>query len=308
MLLEPALQEFVDAVAAHALPEDLRELRAISESALPQLQGAPQAVAHVIEHTIIARDGHALELRFYTPEGLPDGPVPALLFAHGGGWFQCSLAVYDGPFRALANASGCVIAAAGYRLAPEHPFPVPLHDVADAWRWLQDNTERLGLDPRRLAIGGDSAGGNLAAACCLLLREQGLPQPRHQLLLYPALDAGMGSDSYRDYAAGYYLSAELMQRCWQAYLGGLAQPPALASPAHTTDLQGLAPATILSCEHDPLRDEAEQYAGRLQAAGIDCTLERLPGMIHACIHLRTVSASTDAAVQRAGALLRRALH
>ena len=164
MLLEPALQQFVDAVAAHALPEDLRELRAISESALPQLQGAPQPVAHVIEHTVIARDGHALELRFYTPEGLPDGPVPALLFAHGGGWFQCSLAVYDGPCRALANASGCVIVAVGYRLAPEHPFPVPLHDVADAWRWLQDNAERLGLDPRRLAIGGDSAGGNLAAA------------------------------------------------------------------------------------------------------------------------------------------------
>ncbi|HEL5027338.1 TPA: alpha/beta hydrolase [Stenotrophomonas maltophilia] len=309
MLLEPALQQFVDAVAAHALPEDLRELRAISESALPQLQGAPQPVAHVIEHTVIARDGHALELRFYTPEGLPDGPVPALLFAHGGGWFQCSLAVYDGPCRALANASGCVIVAVGYRLAPEHPFPVPLHDVADAWRWLQDNAERLGLDPRRLAIGGDSAGGNLAAACCLLLRERGLPQPCHQLLLYPALDAGMGSGSYRDYATGYYLSAELMQRCWQAYLSGmdLDPPPALASPAHATDLQGLAPASVLSCEHDPLRDEAEQYAHRLQAAGVDCMLERLPGMIHACIHLQGVAASTGMAIQRAGDLLRQAL-
>lgn len=307
MLLEPALQQFVDAVAAHALPEDLRELRAISESALPQLQGAPQAVAHVVEHTVIARDGHALELRFYTPEGLPDGPVPALLFAHGGGWFQCSLAVYDSPCRALANASGCVIAAVGYRLAPEHPFPVPLHDVADAWQWLQDNAERLGLDRRRLAIGGDSAGGNLAAACCLLLRERSLSQPCHQLLLYPALDAGMGSGSYRDYATGYYLCAELMQRCWQAYLGDLAQPSALASPAHASNLQGLAPASVLSCEHDPLRDEAERYAHRLQAAGVDSTLERLPGMIHACIHLQGVAASTGMAVQRAGHLLRQAL-
>jgi len=168
MQLEPALQQFVDAVASQPLPDDLRELRAISESALPQLQGAPQPVAHVIEHAVIARDGHALEVRLYTPEGLPDGPAPALLFAHGGGWFQCSLAVYDGPCRALANAGGCVIVAVGYRLAPEHPFPVPLHDVADAWQWLQDNAERLGLDPQRLAIGGDSAGGNLAAACCLL--------------------------------------------------------------------------------------------------------------------------------------------
>ncbi|MBH1449270.1 alpha/beta hydrolase [Stenotrophomonas maltophilia] len=307
MQLEAALQQFVDAIAAHPLPEDLRELRAISESALPQLQGAPQPVARVIEHTVIARDGHALEVRLYTPEGLPDGPAPALLFAHGGGWFQCSLAVYDGPCRALANASGCVIVAVGYRLAPEHPFPVPLHDVADAWQWLQDNTERLDLDPQRLAIGGDSAGGNLAAACCLLLRERALPQPCHQLLLYPALDAGMGSDSYRDYAAGYYLSAELMQRCWQAYLGDLDQPPSLASPAQATDLQGLAPASVLSCEHDPLRDEAEQYAHRLQAAGVDCTLERLPGMIHACIHLQGVAVSTGVAVMRAGDLLRQAL-
>lgn len=307
MLLEPALQQFVDAVAAHPLPEDLRELRAISENALPQLQGAPQPVAHVVEHTVIARDGQALELRLYTPQGLSHGPAPALLFAHGGGWFQCSLAVYDGPCRALANASACVVAAVGYRLAPEHPFPVPLYDIADAWQWLQDHAERLGLDPQRLAIGGDSAGGNLAAACCLLLRELGLPQPCHQLLLYPALDAGMDSDSYRDYAAGYYLSAELMQRCWQAYLGDLAEPPALASPAHATDLKGLAPASVLSCEHDPLRDEAEYYARRLQAAGVGCTLERLPGMIHACMHLQAVSTATAVAVQRAGDLLRHAL-
>ncbi|HDS1550103.1 TPA: alpha/beta hydrolase [Stenotrophomonas maltophilia] len=307
MLLEPALQQFVDAVAAHPLPEDLRELRAISENALPQLQGAPQPVAHVVEHTVIARDGQALELRLYTPQGLSHGPAPALLFAHGGGWFQCSLAVYDGPCRALANASGCVVAAVGYRLAPEHPFPVPLYDIADAWQWLQDHAERLGLDPQRLAIGGDSAGGNLAAACCLLLRELGLPQPCHQLLLYPALDADMDSDSYRDYAAGYYLSAELMQRCWQAYLGDLAEPSALASPAHATDLKGLAPASVLSCEHDPLRDEAEYYARRLQAAGVGCTQERLPGMIHACMHLQAVSTATAVAVQRAGDLLRHAL-
>ena len=307
MQLEPALQQFVDAVASQPLPDDLRELRAISEGALPTLQGAPQPVARVIEHTVIARDGHALEVRLYTPEGLLDGPAPALLFAHGGGWFQCSLAVYDGPCRALANAGGCVIVAVGYRLAPEHPFPVPLHDVADAWQWLQDNAERLGLDPQRLAIGGDSAGGNLATACCLLLRERGLPQPCHQLLLYPALDAGMGSDSYREYASGYYLSAELMRRCWKGYLGDLHPPLALASPAHATDLRGLAPASVLSCEYDPLRDEAEQYARRLQAAGIGCTLERLPGMIHACIHLQGVAVSTGVAVQRAGDLLRQAL-
>lgn len=303
MPLEPALQAFVDAVAAHPLPDDLLQLRALSEQALPTLQGATEAVAHVVEHVISARDGHALVVRLYTPAASSTAPAPALLFAHGGGWFQCSLAVYDGPCRALANASGYVVAAVGYRLAPEHPFPVPLHDVADAWLWLQSNATALGLDPSRLAIGGDSAGGNLAAACCLLLRDQGLLLPRHQLLLYPALDATMASDSYREFASGYYLSAELMQRCWQAYLqdGDRRQP--LASPLHASDLRGLPAATVLSCQFDPLRDEAEQYAGRLQDAGVDCTLERLPGMIHACIHLHGVSAATDIAVQRAAALL-----
>lgn len=147
MLLEAELQQFVDAVAAHPLPDDLRALRAISESTLPQLQGAPQPVAHVIEHTLTTRDGHAVELRLYTPDGLPDGPAPALLFAHGGGWFQCSLAVYDGPCRALANSSGCVIVAVGYRLAPEHPFrsrcmtlPMPgsgCRPMPGAWDWTR---------------------------------------------------------------------------------------------------------------------------------------------------------------------------
>lgn len=307
MALEPALQRFVDAVAGHPLPDDLRELRAISASALPQLQGLPPPVAHVIERTLIARDGQRLDVRLYTPQQLPDGPAPALLFAHGGGWFQCSLAVYDGPCRALAAASGCVVAAIGYRLAPEHPFPRPLLDVADAWLWLHANAASLGLDPRRLAIGGDSAGGNLAAACCLLLREQGLPQPLHQLLLYPALDAAMDSDSYRSFADGFYLSADLMRRCWQAYLGDHDAAQALASPLQAADLSGLPSASVLSCEYDPLRDEAEQYATRLRAAGVNCTQERLSGMIHACIHLHGVAPSTGVAVQRAGALLRLAL-
>ncbi len=245
-------------------------------------------------------------MEYLKPKQAVTGRV--VLQLHGGGYIGPMKNIYR---RFAVKYSelglGADVLTPDYRVAPEHPFPVPLHDVADAWQWLQANAEGLGLDPQRLAIGGDSAGGNLAAACCLLLRDLGLPQPCHQLLLYPALDAGMGSDSYRDYAHGYYLSAELMQRCWQAYLGDRHPPQALASPAHATDLHGLAPASVLSCEHDPLRDEAEQYARRLQTAGIDCTLERLPGMIHACIHLQGVAASTGMAVQRAGVLLRQAL-
>lgn len=179
MQLEPALQQFVDAVAAHPLPEELRELRAISESALPQLQGAPQPVAHVIEHTVIARDGQALDVRLYTPEGLPDGPAPALLFAHGGGWFQCSLAVYDGPCRALADASGCVIVAVGYRLAPEHPFPVPGRGCrttpsASGWTrsdWRSAATAPVAIWPPPAACCcAISACRNRATSCCCTRR------------------------------------------------------------------------------------------------------------------------------------------
>jgi len=173
MPLEPALQSFVDAVAAQPLPDDLLQLRALSEQALPTLQGATEAVSHVVEHVVSARDGHALVVRLYTPAAINTEPRPALLFAHGGGWFQCSLAVYDGPCRALANASGHVIAAVGYRLAPEHPFPTPLHDVADAWLWLQAHAAAWASIQRvwSSAATAPAAISPPRAACCCAIRD-----------------------------------------------------------------------------------------------------------------------------------------
>lgn len=206
-----------------------------------------------------------------------------MLFAHGGGWCLGSLALYDRPCQALANATGRVILSVDYRLAPEYPFPRPLEDVYQALCWVAQQAPQLGIDAQRLAVGGDSAGGNLAAAVALLARDRGGPHIERQLLLYPALSREMATTSYREFAEGHFLTRNAMVFCWQQYLAQRRDPG--AEPLHAATLRGLPPATILSCEYDPLRDEAEQYAQRLREAGVPVRCERLPGMVHACIHM-----------------------
>lgn len=206
-----------------------------------------------------------------------------MLFAHGGGWCLGSLALYDRPCQALANATGRVILSVDYRLAPEYPFPQPLEDVYRALCWVAQQAPQLGIDAKRLAVGGDSAGGNLAAAVALLARDRGGPHIERQLLLYPALSREMTTKSYCEFAEGYFLTRDAMVFCWQQYLAQRRDPG--AEPLHAATLRGLPPATILSCEYDPLRDEAEQYAQRLREAGVPVRCERLPGMVHACIHM-----------------------
>ena len=139
-------------------------------------------------------------MRAYTPAGAPPGAVlPALVYAHGGGWFLCSLELYDNPCRALANATGCMVLSVDYRLAPEHKFPVPVEDFYCALRWVCEQAGMLGVDPARIAVGGDSAGGNLAAAAAIMARDRGGPRIAHQLLCYPVLDHSFSTDSYRAY-------------------------------------------------------------------------------------------------------------
>ncbi|MNK14197.1 Carboxylesterase NlhH [compost metagenome] len=307
MSLDPDIACFL-----HTLPPPevvagltLQQIRAASEAALPALQGPLQPVAEVRDFSVTAADGHAIGVRAYWPAGHRPGQVRAgLLFAHGGGWFQCSLAVYDNPCRALAQATGCVVLAVDYRLAPEHRFPIPLDDVYAALCWSHAQAATLDIDPARLMVGGDSAGGTLAAAVALLARDRGGPPIHHQLLLYPALDTASDTDSHRQFGEGYYLGTALMQRCWQAYLGdGNAADDGHAVPARATDLRRLPPASVLVCEYDPLRDEAEQYAARLRQAGVAVHCERLPGMIHACLHLMGTAPAARVLLDRSAALL-----
>ncbi|OKB65389.1 esterase, partial [Serratia marcescens] len=262
-------------------PASLAEMRAATEAGLRQLQGEAELSGGVRDCTVVAADGHRIALRAYHPAGENRATAqPAMLFAHGGGWCLGSLALYDRPCQALANATGRVILSVDYRLAPEYPFPQPLEDVYQALCWVAQQAPQLGIDVKRLAVGGDSAGGNLAAAVALLARDRGGPHIERQLLLYPALSREMTTTSYREFAEGYFLTRDAMVFCWQQYLAQRRDPG--AEPLHAATLHGLPPATILSCEYDPLRDEAEQYAQRLREA-VRC--ERLPGMVHACIHM-----------------------
>lgn len=307
MSLDPDIARFLSTLPPTTVVAgmSLQQIRAASEAALPPLQGPPDAVAAVRGFSVRGHDGHAIAVRAYWPAGHEPGQTrPGLLFAHGGGWFQCSLTVYDRPCRALANASGCVVLAVDYRLAPEHRFPIPLEDVYAALCWSHASAALLDIDPARLMVGGDSAGGNLAAAVALLARDRGGPPIHHQLLLYPALDTAIDSESHQLFGQGYYLETALMQRCWEAYLGERwAQADGYAVPARAPSLQGLPACSVLVCECDPLRDEGEQYATRLAAAGVPVQCERLPGMVHACLHLMGIAPAAKVLLERVAAIV-----
>ncbi len=284
MPLDERIAAFLTASADAPPPASLAEMRAAAETGLRRLQGKAEPSGGVRDFTVVAADGYRIALRAYLPAGENRAAAqPAMLFAHGGGWCLGSLALYDRPCQALANATGRVILSVDYRLAPEYPFPQPLEDVYRALCWVAQQAPQLGIDAKRLAVGGDSAGGNLAAAVALLARDRGGPHIERQLLLYPALSREMTTKSYCEFAEGYFLTRDAMVFCWQQYLAQRRDPG--AEPLHAATLRGLPPATILSCEYDPLRDEAEQYAQRLREAGVPVRCERLPGMVHACIHM-----------------------
>ncbi|NCJ11305.1 alpha/beta hydrolase [Serratia marcescens] len=284
MPLDERIAAFLTASADAPPPASLAEMRVAAETGLRRLQGEAEPSGGVRDFTVVAADGYRIALRAYLPAGENRAAAqPAMLFAHGGGWCLGSLVLYDRPCQALANATGRVILSVDYRLAPEYPFPQPLEDVYRALCWVAQQAPQFGIDAQRLAVGGDSAGGNLAAAVALLARDRGGPHIERQLLLYPALSREMTTKSYCEFAEGYFLTRDAMVFCWQQYLAQRRDPG--AEPLHAATLRGLPPATILSCEYDPLRDEAEQYAQRLREAGVPVRCERLPGMVHACIHM-----------------------
>ncbi|TCW83986.1 esterase [Burkholderia sp. SRS-46] len=288
MPLDPRLAAWLDQLPAADARVSLAELRAVTDQSLRAWHGPLETVARSETFEVPARDGQSIRVRAYWPAAIRDSasPQPAIVYAHGGGWCLGTLALYDNPCSALANATQCVVLSVDYRLAPEHAFPVPLEDFCDALAWVFAHAAGLGIDPARIAVGGDSAGGNLAAAACLVARDHGGPPIAHQLLLYPPLDASMNTASYRDYGQGYYLTSDVMRYCFDMYLADPADGRSpYASPLLAATHAALPPATLLVCEYDPLRDEAEAYAEKLRQSGVPVQVEWLPGMIHACIHM-----------------------
>ncbi len=243
------------------------EARARAEVEYPMLAGGPRPVEQALD--LEARRGTVtIPLRLYLPKGV-EKPVPAMLWLHGGGWVVGSIATHDAPSRLLAELSGCAVVSVGYSLAPEHRFPSAVEDAVAAYRHVVENAERLGLDPRAIGVGGDSAGGNLAAVLCHEARERRLPRPALQVLIYPVTDLSRSTPSYRTFADGYILTANAMGWFIEHYLGdtALASDPR-ASPIHNQSFSELPPALIHTAGFDPLRDEGRAYAERLQAAGI----------------------------------------
>lgn len=309
MPLNPHVEGILAAFAA-APPLDIAtatpaQIRATNDR--PLAFGEPPAVARV-EDVAIALPGRTLDARLYMPEGAGDRP-PLVVYYHGGGWVVGTLDTHDGTCRALARASGAAVLSVAYRLAPEHRYPLPVDDCFEALCWARDNAAKLGVDAARLAVAGDSAGGNLAAAVAIRARDAGGPALRHQLLLYPVADRDFARASYRDNGGGeYFLSTEMMQWFWDHYLGDLPTGQAtLAALVLHDDLAGLAPATMFAAEYDPLRDEGLAYAERLAAAGVDVDSAVAPGMIHGFASMFQAVPDAMPWIERAGARLAAAL-
>ena len=205
-----------------------------------------------------------------------------LVYFHGGGWVLGDLESHDRVCRALANGAGCVVVSVDYRLAPEHVFPAGAEDCYAATKWVAENAASLGADPARLAVGGDSAGGNLAAVVAMMARDRGGPAINFQLLLYPVTDCALDTPSQKEFAAdGYVLSRADMEWFWKNYVDTSAEKHnPYACPLRAKNLKGLPPALVLTASHDPLRDEGERFAERLIAAGVAVTCTRYEGVTH----------------------------
>lgn len=273
--VQAMLDELVGLPAMQTLPVDV--IRAGSEKRFA-LGGRRLPVGDIVDRTIDGPGGD-LKLRIYTPKG--QGPFPLIVFFHGSGFVVCSLETHDTMCRHLCAGADSVLVSVDYRLAPEHKFPAGPDDCMAATRWAGAHAGELNADSARIALAGDSAGGNLAAVTALRLRDEGGPQTRAQLLIYPVTDAAADTPSYRENAEGYGLTREGMIWFWNHYLGSPADGAnPLASPLRATDLSRLPPAFVLTAEYDPLRDEGEIYASRLIAAGVPTKLVRYDGMNH----------------------------
>ncbi|WP_119730367.1 alpha/beta hydrolase [Thermomonospora amylolytica] len=255
--------------------EDLRRAR----RRVPAAAHTPHPPPAEVRDLEVDGPGGPVPVRLYRPRPRSAGPLPALVYLHGGGFVLGDIDDVDGLCRELSARVGCAVVNVGYRLAPEHPFPAA---VEDAWAALADvaaRPGRYGADPARLAVAGESAGGNLAAVTAQRARDEGLALV-HQLLVYPVTDTAMDTPSWAEHGSGLGLDAAMMAAYLDLYRCGADPADPRLAPLRAADLSGLAPATVITAEYDILRDEGEAYARRLAEAGVPVELRRYPGMIH----------------------------
>ncbi len=308
MPVDPQAQAFLDILTALNAPpintQTVEEVRTTYDE-MAQFSGTPEEV-HAVEDQMIPGPAGKIPVRIYTPEGT--SPFPVLVYFHGGGWTIGTLNGYDGVCRALTNAAKCIVVSVDYRLAPEHKFPAAVEDAYAATQWVIQHATEIQGNPEQVAVGGDSAGGNLAAVVSHMARDKGGPKIIYQLLIYPATDYYIpGTASLRENADGYFLTRDTMVWFFNHYTSSEkdAHNP-LLSPLQAKDFSNLPPALVITAEYDPLRDEGEMYAAKLQEVGVSVTVTRYNGMIHGFFTMAGIMDQSKIAIAEAAATLRTA--
>jgi len=307
MPLNHQCKTLLELIAQQGMP-DLSLMQVADARAVREQQRLPPGPATQVRDHRIAGPGGELAIREYRPLDTT-GTLGALVYFHGGGFVLGSLDSHDALCRQLTVDSGCAVLSVDYRLAPEHKFPRGIEDAYAATCWVHEHARALDVDPKRIAVGGDSAGGALATAVAILVKRRRGPSLAFQLLLYPVTDLrSFDTPSYAENATGYFLTASAMVWFRDHYLAGVAdRSDQLASPLGCDELHGLPPALIITAEYDPLRDEAEAYARALHTAGVPCTLTRYDGAIHAFMSMYAYLELGRAAVHEAAVALRKAI-
>jgi acetyl esterase len=311
MILDPDAQRVLDMMKAAGRPAfdtlSPKEARGFFSGGRTVLQPDPPEVAQVRELAAPASGG-PVPLRLYRGIGTAQKAVlPVLIYFHGGGWVLGDLGSHDQVCRAIANAADCCVIAVDYRLAPEAKFPGPIDDAAEATRWILSQATELAIDPERVAVGGDSAGGNIAAVMALMARDAALPKIAFQLLIYPVTDLGQGFASYQRITQGYPLVASTMKWFIDHYLRSDADVTDWrASPLRAASLAGTAPALVLTCQHDPLCDEGVEYAHRLDRDRVPVTHLHFNDQMHGFLTMGRIIRASDTAISMMALALRRA--
>lgn len=305
MPLDPQAKGFLDQIASAGAP-GLSELPV--DEARQAIRGlfateAPESVFRVEDRTVPTVNGR-VPVRIYIPEG--KGPFPVLMFFHGGGWVIGDIETHDPTCRAMSNAAKCITVSVDYRLAPEHKFPAGVDDCYEATKWTVLNIAAYGGDATKIAVGGDSAGGNLAAAVALMAGDRGAPSLAFQLLIYPVTNNAFDTESCKQNGKDYLLTVDSMQWFWDHYLENAEDGKhQYASPLQAKYVNSPPPALVITAEFDPLRDEGEAYAEKLKQAGCHVTTTRYDGMIHGFFSMFAFDACRKA-IDQAGSALKAA--